>query len=144
MRASLVGEACEAALTDMRRRGLTLDTPWGEFHQLTLRHPAAPFPILQPTFNRGPIPMSGGPFSVMSGQYMHYSPGPMIVGASYRHVIDMAAPEAGRMITFGGQSGHAGSPHYGDLTPLWLEGKTLPMRLEQLPETDRTLDLLPG
>ncbi|MDJ0976884.1 MAG: penicillin acylase family protein, partial [Planctomycetota bacterium] len=144
VRASIVGEAMEATLTDLKRRGLTLASPWGDMHQLTLRHPAAPFEVLAPTFNQGPIPMDGGPFSVMSGQYMHYNPGRMVVGASYRHVVDMAHPEQGRMITFGGQSGHAGSPHYADLTPLWVAGETLPMRLETLPEGARTLDLLPG
>jgi penicillin amidase len=69
----------------------------------------------------------------------------MYAGASYRQVVDLARIEDARMITFGGQSGHPGSPHYDDLTPLWREGKFIPMRLEKGPTTvTRTVRLLPG
>lgn len=144
VRATLLGEALVDALRDLGARGLTLDSPWGALHTLTLRHPAAALDVLEPTFNQGPFPMRGGPFTVSSGQYPHPRPARMVVGASYRHVVDLADPGGGRMITFGGQSGHAGSPHYADLTPLWRAGEMLPMRLEEPLDTDRRLDLLPG
>jgi penicillin amidase len=69
----------------------------------------------------------------------------MVVGASYRHVVDLADPE-GRswMSTFGGQSAHVGSPHYDDLTGPWARGEFLPMRLERLPEEGTDLRLLPA
>ena len=68
----------------------------------------------------------------------------MVVGASYRHVVDMADPEAARMVVFGGQSGNVGSPHYDDLTPLWLAGKLIPMRLGTWPEEGTDIEFVPG
>ena len=106
-----------------------MDSPWGDFHTLLLKHPAGAFGPVAPIFNRGPMPVRGGPYTPSSGQFFQNRPGPMVVGASYRQVVDMAAPDEGRMITFGGQSGYVGSPHYDDLTPRWLENDGVPMRL---------------
>lgn len=134
VRATVLGEALEEAHKDLVRRGFTLTTPWGGAHTLTLTHPLGVGPLLGPAFNRGPFPMEGGPFAVPSGQYLHDRPVAMAVGASCRHVVDLADPEgSGRMMAFGGQSGHIGSPHYDDLTPLWRAGAWLPMRLEREP-----------
>ena len=88
---------------------------------------------------------TGGPFAVCSGQYLHDKPVEMTVGPSFRHITDLADPErTARMITFGGQSGHVGSPHYDDLTPLWRAGQWLPMRLESSPDTREVLRLTPA
>jgi len=144
VRATLLCEAMEDTARDLQRRGLTLDSPWGDFHQLTLKHPAGGTPALARTFNRGPYPIDGGPYSVLSGQYLHRHPGPMVVGQSYRQVVDLGEIQSGRMITIGGQSGHVGSPHYDDLTPLWLEGRTVPMHLETLPADAKVLHLRPA
>ncbi|MDF1700537.1 MAG: penicillin acylase family protein [Planctomycetota bacterium] len=132
-RARLLGDALEAAEADLHARGLALDAPWGSFHTLALKHPAGAAAPLAATFNPPPFPADGGPFSVVSGQYLHARPGPVIAGQSYRHAIDLGDPQAGRMITFGGQSGHVGSPHYADLTPLWRAYDTVPMHLETPP-----------
>ncbi len=143
-RATVLGEALEDAQRDLEARGLTFDSPWGAAHTLTLHHPAGGAPLLGPTFSRGPFALPGGPFAVCSGQYAHDKPLKVTVGASYRQVIDLADPEASaRMMTFGGQSGHIGSPHYDDLTPLWLAGTWLPMRLTSEPEGGEVLTLLP-
>jgi len=133
LRAQLLGEAMAEALRDLEQRGLTMDAPWGAFHTLELKHPMGSSKPLARTFNQGPFPADGGPFSVVSGQYMHSRPGPVIAGQSYRQVVDLGDIAAGRMITFGGQSGHIGSPHYDDLTPLWRAYETVPMLLETLP-----------
>jgi penicillin amidase len=143
VRATLLGEALEDARRDIAARGLDLDAPWGAMHELLLRHPAGAAGPLGTTFNRGPYPMAGGPYSVCSGQYLHARPGPMLVGASYRQVVDLGAPSRGRMSMVGGQSGHVGSPHYDDLTAHWLAGRTLPMHLEQPPPSAPVLHLLP-
>jgi len=144
-RATVLGEALEDAQRDLEARGFTFDTPWGAAHALRLQHPAGGTPWLGPTFSRGPFPMPGGPFAVCSGQYAHDKPLNVTVGASYRHVIDLADSEgSARMITFGGQSGHIGSPHYDDLTHLWLAGAWLPMRLEGEPADGDTLRLEPA
>jgi penicillin G amidase len=140
----LLADALEAAARDAAARGLALDAPWGAAHRLTLHHPAGTLGLLKPAFDRGPFPMPGGPYSVCSGQYRHDRPLDVTVGASYRQVVDLADPAAGRMITFGGQSGAIGSPHYDDLTPRWLAGEWLPMRLEDLPARGDVLLLEPA
>lgn len=142
-RAGLLLDALEATSRALQASGEDLDAPWGVAHTLTLRHPAGSAAPLGATFNRGPYALDGGPYSVCSGQYFHSRPGPMVVGQSYLHVVDLAAPEDAGMITLGGQSGHVGSPHYDDLTPLWLAGERIPMRLENLPETDEVLTFVP-
>ncbi len=143
VRATLLCEALDDAVKDMESRGLTLDSPWGAMHTLTLRHPAGQGPLAT-AFNRGPFAVDGGPFSVCSGQYLHARPGPVAAGASYRQVVDLARPEEGRMITFGGQSGYVGSRHYDDLTPRWLANDGLPMRLETELDAAQRLILTPG
>jgi penicillin amidase len=88
--------------------------------------------------------MPGGPYTPLAGQYLHDRPAAMVVGASYRQVIDLADPEGtGRMSLFGGQSGHVGSRHYDDLTPIWRRGGFLPMRLASWPAKGRDLELIP-
>ena len=145
VRATYLGEALEAAAKELEKRGLGLGATWGEVHKLTLRHPLSAAPGLGAAFTRGPFPMPGGPFTPQAGQYLHDRPAAMVVGASYRHVVDLADPEgSARMITFGGQSGHLGSPHYDDLTPIWMRGGFLPMRLASWPETGRDVRMLPG
>jgi penicillin amidase len=142
-RAALLCAALEDTARDLQARGLQPDAPWGSLHVLALRHPLGRAAVLAPAFDRGPWPLDGGPYSVVSGQYVHVRPGPVVTGPSYRHVVDLAEPEAARMVTFGGQSGHVGSPHYDDLTPLWLAQETVPMRLEEPPAGGSRLAVLP-
>ena len=132
----------EAAAKDLAARGLPIDARWGDVHRLTLRHPLSAVPVIGGAFTRGPFPMGGGPFTPLSGQYFHDRPAGMVVGASYRQVVDMADPEGtSRMIGFGGQSGHVGSPHYDDLTEIWRRGEFLPMRLDTWPARGRDLEV---
>jgi penicillin amidase len=144
-RVALLQSALEDAERDLHARGLAPDAPWGALHRLTLRHPLSSFPVVGSAFTRGPFPLRGSPYVPAAGQYAHTRPAAVTGGASYRHVVDLA-DIAGRstMITFGGQSGHVGSPHYDDLTPLWLANEQLPMRLEEPPPTSRLLRLLPA
>lgn len=143
-RVALLTGALQDAQAALAEHGLGMDAPWGAFHVLALRHPAGSAGPLARTFNRGPFPIAGGPYTVSSGQYLHSRPGPMLAGASYRQVVDLGRLDEARMITFGGQSGHVGSPHYDDLTPMWLRNETVPMRLETLPEDATRLRLEPA
>lgn len=145
VRATLLGEAMEAAAKDLAARGVGIDVRWGDVHTLTLRHPLAALPVLGAAFRQGPFPSSGGPYTVLSGQYLHDRPLEQVVGASFRQVVDLADPEGtARMVTFGGQSGNAGSPHFGDLTPRWRAGGFVPSRLETVPARGRTVTLVPA
>jgi penicillin amidase len=46
-------------------------------------------------------------------------------GAGYRGIYDLANPDASRFIIATGESGHIFSRHYGDMTPLWNEGRSI-------------------
>ena len=144
VRATLFMQALDDTERALRERGLDLDSPWGAWHTLRLEHPAGRAPLLANVFSWGPRPVPGAPFAPYSGQYYHSRPGPMVVGASYRHVIDMADPEGGRMILTGGQSGHVGSPNYDNQIQHWIDGEGIPMRLTTEPPNARRLTLVSG
>ena len=46
-------------------------------------------------------------------------------GTGFRGIYDLANPDASRFIIATGESGHIFSRHYGDLVPLWNEGRTI-------------------
>jgi penicillin amidase len=48
-------------------------------------------------------------------------------GASFRHVIDLDEWDRSVATSVPGQSGQPASPHYGDLLPLWADGKYFPL-----------------
>ncbi|UCC49081.1 MAG: penicillin acylase family protein, partial [Gemmatimonadota bacterium] len=48
-------------------------------------------------------------------------------GASFREIIDLADWDHSVATSTPGQSGQPGSPHYGDLLPLWAEGRYFPL-----------------
>jgi penicillin amidase len=48
-------------------------------------------------------------------------------GASFREVLDLADWDRSTATSVPGQSGQPGSPHYGDLLPLWAEGRYFPL-----------------
>jgi acyl-homoserine lactone acylase PvdQ len=48
-------------------------------------------------------------------------------GASFREIIDLADWDRSVATSTPGQSGQPGSPHYGDLLPLWAEGRYFPL-----------------
>jgi penicillin amidase len=48
-------------------------------------------------------------------------------GPGYRVIYDLANPDASRFIIATGESGHILSRHYGDLAPLWNEGRYIPL-----------------
>lgn len=48
-------------------------------------------------------------------------------GASFREILDVADWDRSVATSAPGQSGQPGSPHYGDLLPLWADGKYFPL-----------------
>ena len=48
-------------------------------------------------------------------------------GASYRHILDVADWDRSVFTSTPGQSGQPGSPHYGDLLPLWAAHEYAPL-----------------
>jgi penicillin amidase len=47
-------------------------------------------------------------------------------GASFREILDPGDWDRSVGTNVPGQSGQPGSPHYGDLLPLWAEGRYFP------------------
>ncbi len=52
-------------------------------------------------------------------------------GPSMRQITDLSAPERSLSVLPGGESGIPSSPHYADLTPLWLKGEYHPLLMER-------------
>ncbi len=48
-------------------------------------------------------------------------------GASFREILDVGNWDGSQGINVPGESGQPGSPHYGDLLPLWIEGNYFPL-----------------
>jgi penicillin amidase len=114
-RAALVDAA--AALTRM----LGADPKawiWGTVHLADFRHPlAAAFDL--PAVARGG---SGMTVNSTSGANFRQTN-----GASYRIVVDLADLDNSTATSVPGQSGQPGSEYYGNLLPLWREGKYFPL-----------------
>jgi len=51
-------------------------------------------------------------------------------GASFREILDLSDWDKSVAINVPGQSAQPESPHYGDLLPLWAEGKILPAAIQ--------------
>lgn len=132
-----------------KTRKLVGDDPakwrWGQLHTVTFRHPLASLgPAYEQAFNLGPAERSGDSHTPNNTRYNETFQ--QIHGASYRHVLDLADWDRGLATSTPGQSGQPGSPHYGDLLPLWAEGKYFPLtfsrnRVQEV--TEHRLNLSP-
>jgi penicillin amidase len=87
------------------------------------------------TLNRGATRGGVGPLA-----YTH------VLGAGYRAIYDMADLDRSLFIATPGQSGHPLSPHWGDLAPLWANGRhfTIAGTHDELARTGEVLRLLPA
>ncbi|MBL8798322.1 MAG: penicillin acylase family protein [Planctomycetia bacterium] len=99
---------------------------WGKLHTTTLRHPlASKGEAYAKAFNLAPTPKAGdGSTPNAAGhnpKFEHQT------GASYRHIFDLADWDRGLATSVPGQSAQPGSPHYGDLLPLWATGEYFPL-----------------
>jgi len=109
---------------------------WGRLHTTTFRHPLALLgPNYARAFNLGLVARPGDTYTPNAAG--HTPKFEHITGASYRHVLDLADWDKGRATSTPGQSGQPGSPHYGDLLPLWQKGEYFPLafsrsRVEQV------------
>ena len=99
---------------------------WGKLHTATLEHPLASLgPAYAHVLNLGPVARPGDVHTPNNTR--HDDTFRQVHGASYRHVLDLADWDKGLATSTPGQSGQPGSPHYGDLLPLWAEGQYFPL-----------------
>jgi penicillin amidase len=99
---------------------------WGKIHVTPFRHSLDTLGgLYEQTFDHGPVERGGDGNS--PNNTTHDDTFRQIHGASYRHVLDLADWDRGLATSTPGQSGQLGSPHYGDLLPLWAEGNYIPL-----------------
>ena len=155
-------EACLLAAWDAALAKLGPDPSawrWGSLHTLTFSHGfgrgrgvAARALAWLLDLNRGPYARPGDGMTVNLGAFPLTAPFEVMVGPSYRQIVDLGDPEASRWIIAGGVSGDPRSPHYADQIGLWLRGEYRPMRfrpmadarngdvLRLVPDTPRALN----
>jgi penicillin amidase len=95
------------------------DKRWGDLHTTPFDHP------LSKEFDL-PAPPRGGDATTPNATSFN-SKFQQTAGASYREIFDLGDWDRSRAINVPGQSGQPGIPHYGDLLPLWAEGKYFPL-----------------
>lgn len=122
---------------------------WGKLHTLNIRHPFGEGNVLIDRLyglSLGPFNIGGSGTTVNAGVYNYQEPYSMLLGPSMRLITDMSDFDRSRGILYSGQSGHPGSRHYDDQTPLWRTGeyRNRPFTDEAIQEgTESILSLLP-
>jgi penicillin amidase len=97
---------------------------WGRIHRVTFGHPLALQKPLDQVFNLGPFPVGGDTDTVCQMAMAPADPYDCTEWApSFRQIVDMGDLDRSLVMVPPGQSGQLGSPHYGDLAPLWLRGE---------------------
>ena len=114
---------------------------WGRLHTLTLWHGLGRGRSLISRIlarlldlNRGPYPLPGDGMTVNLGAFPLTQPFAVMVGPSYRQIVDLGSPDESRWIIAGGTSGDPRSPHFADQVEAWLSGTYRPMRLRSRTE----------
>ncbi|HLZ84212.1 MAG TPA: penicillin acylase family protein, partial [Caulobacteraceae bacterium] len=121
---------------------------WGDLHRASFVPAAAALadPVLQAQMSHGPSPIPGSAFTVRAATY-RMEDFAVTNGASFRMVLDVGDWDASLAINTPGQSGDPASPHYGDLFPLWAEGRYVPLlwtRQAVERAADLVIQLAPG
>jgi penicillin amidase len=128
----LVLEALAGALDDLGDRfGPDPEAwRWGRVHEMEFPHPLGEAnALLRRLLNRR-LRAGGAQETVSQIAYDPNDPYKAVWAPSWRMVADPTDPDRSRWQMFTGQSGHPASPHYDDLQPDWLQGRTQPMRGE--------------
>jgi penicillin amidase len=97
---------------------------WGAVHIAQFRHALSTDEARRALFDL-PSPERGGDGNTVNatggGNFRQSS------GASFREILDLANWDRSVGTNVPGQSGQPQSPHYGDLLPLWAEGRYFPL-----------------
>jgi penicillin amidase len=96
---------------------------WGRIHRACFEHPLAFTSERREVMSLADVPRGGdGTTPNATGN------GPrQTSGASYREVLDLSDWDRSVTINVPGLSGQPRSPHYGDLLPLWADGRYHPL-----------------
>jgi penicillin amidase len=102
---------------------------WGRVHRTLSAHPLGGVKVLDRLLglNIGPAPRAGGLFTVDVGSFGTRLPFVNTMGPSFRQVVDLADPDAARMILTTGEAGNPLSRHYRDQVAWWWTGRLAPV-----------------
>jgi len=119
---------------------------WGELHTILFRHALNQLPGMKSLLDVGPFPRPGDGTTV-DATWFGLKDFDQSGGASYREIFDLSNWDNSEAVNAPGESGQPSSPHYGDLAPLWTDGKYFSLAysrqaVEQV-TTDR-LELVPA
>jgi penicillin amidase len=129
---------CRAALGEALDDGLALlvkrdgddmnQWRWGAEHKAVLQHQVySHVPLLDGLSNLS-VSSSGGFYTLDRGGgsgVLPDLPFARTQGGGFRGLYDLASPDRSRFMIATGESGHIFSRHYGDLTPLWNDVKSI-------------------
>jgi penicillin amidase len=98
---------------------------WGSLHAAVFRHPLSTDEASRAVFDLGAVERAGDANTVMAtGGGANFR---QTHGASYREVLDVSNWDNSVAINVPGQSAQPASAHYGDLLPLWADGRYFPL-----------------
>ena len=97
---------------------------WGDLHIAEFKHQLSTDDARRAVFDLKPVSRGGDANTVNAtggARFIQRS------GASFREILDLSDWDKSVAINVPGQSAQPESPHYGDLLPLWAEGKYFPL-----------------
>jgi penicillin G amidase len=101
---------------------------WGAEHQALLRHQVYAHVPLFDRLSDLSLPSSGGFYTLDRGGGYEAADGMPFArthGGGFRGLYDLSDPAKSRFMIATGESGHIFSSHYGDLTPLWNDVRSI-------------------
>ncbi|HTF38774.1 MAG TPA: penicillin acylase family protein, partial [Blastocatellia bacterium] len=122
----LMSESLNEAISDLKSR-LGPDIKkwrWGDLHIAEFKHPLSTDDARRAVLDLKSVPRGGDANTVNAtggARFIQRS------GASFREILDLSDWDKSVAINVPGQSAQPESPHYGDLLPLWAEGKYFPL-----------------
>lgn len=122
----LMSESLNEAIRDLKAR-LGPDMKkwrWGDLHFAEFKHSLSTDDSRRAVFDLKSAPRGGDSNTVNAtagARFIQRS------GASFREILDLSDWDKSVAINVPGQSAQPESPHYGDLLPLWAEGKYFPL-----------------
>ena len=124
-RDAILIDTLKSAVADTKQR--LGDDPskwqWGTVHQAPFKHPLSGDSKVAAEFDLESVARGG------DGNTVNATSGARMLqthGASFREILDLSDWDKSVAVNVPGQSGQPGSPHYGDLLPLWANGKYFP------------------
>ena len=128
-RATMTRALDEALALLARRDGADMSQwRWGKEHVAVLTHKLYSHVPLLDRLSDLSRPSSGGFYTLDRGEDFSPEadhPFARTRAGAFRGLYDLGDPDKSRFMIATGESGHIFSPHYGDLVPLWSEGKSI-------------------